>query len=230
MEKTRICKECFSEDIEKGPKMKVAMKDVSKPKKSMLSGKKGTHKLVFKTLDVPDQSKKTGDTVEIEEEEHLTIKNLKQKLMMRLETDVVEIEDTSEFGRGGVYSILIGREKLIDSALKEERKRIIISRQKTFTPSQWEKMGKKDPTYDTVASFGNNTVEQMLKMVFKDEKSKYTPDTLKMTTEMMRLYVVEAASRASSQAKCEGSTVVELEHLEKILPQLLLGFRKFVQV
>lgn len=235
MEKTRICKECFSEDIEKGPKMKVAMKDVSKPKKSMLSGKKGTHKLVFKTPDVPDQSKKTGDTVEIEEEEHLTIENLKQKLMMRLETDVVEIEDTSEFGRGGVYSILIvsphfeglgsiGREKLIDSALKEERKRIIISRQKTFTPSQWEKMGKKDPTYDTVASFGNNTVEQMSKMVFKDEKTKYTPDALKMTTEMMRLYVVEAASRASSQAKCEGSTVVELEHLEKILPQLLLDF------
>ena len=68
-------------------------------------------------------------------------------------------------------------------------------------------MGKKDPTYDTVARFGNNTVEQLSKMVFEDEKTKFTPDALKMTTEMMRLYVVEAASRASSQAKCKGSTV-----------------------
>ena len=45
-----------------------------------------------------------------------------------------------------------------------------------------------------------------------------------MTTEMMRIYVLEAAHRAAAQAKSEGSQVVELEQFEKVLPQLLLDF------
>ena len=103
-------------------------------------------------------------------------------------------------------------------------KTIHISSQKSFTPAQWKKFEGKDPTFNTLAKFGVNTVEQMAKMEFADEKTKFNQDGLMMTTEMLRLYVVEAASRASSQAKCEGSTVVELEHLEKILPQFLMDF------
>ena len=87
-----------------------------------------------------------------------------------------------------------------------------------------EEIGGKDPTFNTLAKFGVNTVDQMAKMVFTDEKTKFNQDGLMMTTDMLRLYVVEAASRASSQANCEGSTVAELEHLEKILPQFLLDF------
>ena len=45
-----------------------------------------------------------------------------------------------------------------------------------------------------------------------------------MTTEMMRIFVMEAAHRAAGQAKFKGSPVVELEQLEKVLPQLLLDF------
>ena len=45
-----------------------------------------------------------------------------------------------------------------------------------------------------------------------------------MTTEMMRIYVIEAAHRAAYQTKSEGSQTVQLEHIEKILPQFLLDF------
>ena len=206
--------------------------DITEPKE-----KKRTYKLAFKTPEAALKSKKKENTVEQDDDDDddFNKEKLKKKLMIRLEADLVIVEDTSEFGRGGVYSILIvshlfdelgkiGREKLIDSALKDVKKKIVISRQKSFTPSQWEIFGKKDPSCDTDACFKTNTVEQLSKMVFENEKIKFTQDGLKMTTEMLRLYVVEAASRASSQAKNEGCTVVELEHLEKILPQLLLDF------
>ena len=61
-------------------------------------------------------------------------------------------------------------------------------------------------------------------MVFTNEKTKYSNDALTMTTEMMRIFVMEAAHRAAGQAKSVGSPVVELEQLEKVLPQLLLDF------
>ena len=42
-------------------------------------------------------------------------------------------------------------------------------------------------------------------MHFSNEKTKFTPDALIMTTEMMRIYVLEAATRAATQAKSEGN-------------------------
>ena len=61
-------------------------------------------------------------------------------------------------------------------------------------------------------------------MVFTNEKTKYGNDARTMSTEMMRIYVLEAAHRAAAQAKSEGSQVVELEQMEKVLPQLLIDF------
>jgi len=77
---------------------------------------------------------------------------------------------------------------------------------------------------DTKAKFSKETIDQISKMEFQSEKTKYSNDALNMTTEMLRVYVLEAASRASAQAKSEGCEVVELEHLEKVLPQFLLDF------
>ena len=40
----------------------------------------------------------------------------------------------------------------------------------------------------------------------------------------MRIFVMEAMTRAAEQAKKEDSDEISLEHLEKILPQFLLDF------
>ena len=53
---------------------------------------------------------------------------------------------------------------MIKSAIEEEMKTIHISKQKSFTPAQWKIFGGKDPTFNTLAKFGVNTVEQMAKM------------------------------------------------------------------
>ncbi len=42
--------------------------------------------------------------------------------------------------------------------------------------------------------------------------------------EYMRIYVLEAITRAAEQAKKEDCHEVTLDHLEKILPQFLLDF------
>nr|XP_033777151.1 centromere protein X-like [Geotrypetes seraphini] len=43
-------------------------------------------------------------------------------------------------------------------------------------------------------------------------------------TEMLKVFVQEAAARAARQAQSEDVPTVDLEHLEKVLPQLLLDF------
>ena len=43
----------------------------------------------------------------------------------------------------------------------------------------------------------------------------------------MKVFVLEALSRAAEQAKKEDSREVSLEHMEKILPQFLLDFAWF---
>ena len=42
--------------------------------------------------------------------------------------------------------------------------------------------------------------------------------------ELMTVFVREAATRAAVQAHNEKAGVVEVEHVEKVLPQLLLDF------
>jgi hypothetical protein len=50
-------------------------------------------------------------------------------------------------------------------------------------------------------------------------------ESLKLTTEMIRLFVVEAIHRASAVEKQEeGYGVVTQEHLEKVLAELMLDF------
>jgi stress-induced morphogen len=224
------CKGCKADALQKVQALKTLPVLEAKTKKKALVDKTSTE------VAAESKKKKVGSEFEFsEEDDAISIEFLKEKLMMKLEADVVEISDTSEFGRGGVFAItvvsnkfeghgVIAREKMIKSAIEEELKTIFISKQKSFTPGQWQIFGEKDPTVHTLAKFGLNTVEQMAKMEFVDEKTNFNKDGLLMTSEMLRLYVVEAASRASSQAKCEGSTVVELEHLEKILPQFLMDF------
>ncbi|XP_032822873.1 centromere protein X isoform X1 [Petromyzon marinus] len=68
------------------------------------------------------------------------------------------------------------------------------------------------------------TVGKLLAMHFKDEKTKVNADALKLMTSLLRLFVTEAAMRAGRQAESEAVDVVDVAHLEKVLPQLLLDF------
>jgi len=74
------------------------------------------------------------------------------------------------------------------------------------------------------ARFARETVDQLSKLSFSQDKTKYNSEALSITSEMIRVYVLEAAHRAAARAKSDGSGSVEAEHLEKILPQFLLDF------
>ncbi|XP_039123317.1 protein MHF2 homolog [Dioscorea cayenensis subsp. rotundata] len=47
---------------------------------------------------------------------------------------------------------------------------------------------------------------------------------LKISCELLRLFVTEAVQRAAIIAEAEGTEKIEPTHLERILPQLLLDF------
>ncbi|KAK3017855.1 hypothetical protein RJ639_004547, partial [Escallonia herrerae] len=58
---------------------------------------------------------------------------------------------------------------------------------------------------------------------------KYHPasanaNALKLSCELLRVFVAEAIQRASTIAGAEGVSKIEATHLERILPQLLLDF------
>ncbi|KAL0385188.1 UNVERIFIED_CONTAM: protein MHF2 [Sesamum radiatum] len=49
-------------------------------------------------------------------------------------------------------------------------------------------------------------------------------NALKLSCELLRVFVTEAIQRAATIAEAEGSLKIEATHLERILPQLLLDF------
>ena len=132
---------------------------------------------------------------------------IKNKLKEKLSAEHVDVLDTSEFGGGGEFAAIIvsnpfegkyfiARNKIVNSALEEELKTFHAFSQKCFTPEQWKVFGCKDPTCETKARFAKETVDKISKLVFTNEKSN---DGLTMTTEMMRIFVMEAAHRAAAQ-------------------------------
>ncbi|KHN34373.1 Centromere protein X [Glycine soja] len=49
-------------------------------------------------------------------------------------------------------------------------------------------------------------------------------NALKLTSELLRIFITEAVQRAATIAEAEGASQIEPTHLEIILPQLLLDF------
>lgn len=58
-------------------------------------------------------------------------------------------------------------------------------------------------------------------MSFKDAKTKLPEESLILINEVLRSLVLEAALRAAKQTMRDHRTAVELEQIEKILPQLV---------
>ncbi|KAH7858649.1 hypothetical protein Vadar_026261 [Vaccinium darrowii] len=49
-------------------------------------------------------------------------------------------------------------------------------------------------------------------------------NALKLSCELLRVFVTEAVERAATIAEAEGASKIEATHLERVLPQLLLDF------
>lgn len=67
-------------------------------------------------------------------------------------------------------------------------------------------------------------MSRLLHLYFRDDKTKVSVDALQLTAELLRIFVVEAAVRGVRQAQAEDMTLVDVDQLEKVLPQLLLDF------
>ncbi|XP_043723663.1 protein MHF2 homolog [Telopea speciosissima] len=58
----------------------------------------------------------------------------------------------------------------------------------------------------------------------KNRPTTANANALKLSSELLRLFITEAVQRAASIAEAEGVDKIETTHLERILPQLLLDF------
>ncbi|XP_058417898.1 centromere protein X [Diceros bicornis minor] len=76
----------------------------------------------------------------------------------------------------------------------------------------------------TCAGFRKELVSKLLYLHFKDDKTKVSGDALQLMAELLKIFVVEAAIRSIWQAQAEDLALVDLDQLEKVLPQLLLDF------
>ncbi|KAI9030004.1 centromere protein X [Phycomyces nitens] len=83
-----------------------------------------------------------------------------------------------------------------------------------------------EPEQDT---FPSETVHAMFKHSWGENNVKISKDALALSCEFLRLFTAEAVHRASDEAEKPGvpkdaSRKIDIEHLEIILPQLVLDF------
>ncbi|XP_062886629.1 centromere protein X isoform X4 [Mobula hypostoma] len=74
------------------------------------------------------------------------------------------------------------------------------------------------------AKFKKELISKLLYFYFTDQKTKVSGDAVIIMCEMIKLFVLEAAARTARQASSEDSKAAEIDHFEKVLPQLLLDF------
>ncbi|XP_033827294.2 centromere protein X [Periophthalmus magnuspinnatus] len=77
---------------------------------------------------------------------------------------------------------------------------------------------------ETEITFRKETVNKLLSSFFKEEKTRLSSDAVVLMAEMLKIFVQEAAVRSQKQAEAEDCNQVDIEHFEKIVPQLLLDF------
>ncbi|XP_028266984.1 centromere protein X [Parambassis ranga] len=77
---------------------------------------------------------------------------------------------------------------------------------------------------DADVCFKKDTVSKLLSSFFTEDKTKLGGDAALLMAEMLQIFVKEAAVRSQKQAESEDCDQVDIEHFEKILPQLLMDF------
>ncbi|XP_006886374.1 PREDICTED: centromere protein X [Elephantulus edwardii] len=73
----------------------------------------------------------------------------------------------------------------------------------------------------TGTGFRKELVNKLLHLHFRDPKTRVSADAQQLMAEMLRIFVVEAAVRGVRQSQAEDVTRVEVDQLEKVLPQLV---------
>ncbi|XP_049715777.1 centromere protein X isoform X2 [Loxodonta africana] len=73
------------------------------------------------------------------------------------------------------------------------------------------------------AGFRKELVSKLLYLHFRDSKTRVSTDALQLVAEMLRIFVIEAAVRGVRQAQAEDLPCVDVDQLEKVLPQLVCG-------
>ncbi|KAF5743711.1 centromere protein X isoform X1 [Tripterygium wilfordii] len=58
----------------------------------------------------------------------------------------------------------------------------------------------------------------------KNRPTSANAKALKLSCELLRVFLAEAVQRAATVAEVEGANKIEVTHFERILPQLLLDF------
>ncbi|XP_075072892.1 centromere protein X [Mixophyes fleayi] len=77
---------------------------------------------------------------------------------------------------------------------------------------------------EETVEFRKGIVSKLLHMHLGEDRTKVSADAILLVAELLKVFVHEAAGRAARQAQSEDVPVVHIEHVEKILPQLLLDF------
>ncbi|XP_041321978.1 centromere protein X isoform X1 [Pyrgilauda ruficollis] len=72
--------------------------------------------------------------------------------------------------------------------------------------------------------FRKNTVDRLLRLNFRDGRTRVNAEAQLLVGELLKVFVREAAARAARQAQAEDLKKVDTEQVEKVLPQLLLDF------
>ncbi|KAM7273450.1 hypothetical protein ACFE04_028114 [Oxalis oulophora] len=69
-----------------------------------------------------------------------------------------------------------------------------------------------------------NTADVSTVTLKKNRLTSANPNALKLSCQLLRVFITEAVQRAATIAEAEGVTKIQPTHLERILPQLLLDF------
>ncbi|XP_033923877.1 centromere protein X isoform X1 [Melopsittacus undulatus] len=77
---------------------------------------------------------------------------------------------------------------------------------------------------EKAVGFRKETVGRLLHLHFRDGRTRVNGDAQLLMMEMLNVFVRETAARAARQAQAEDLGKVDVEHVEKVLPQLLLDF------
>ncbi|CAL1390555.1 unnamed protein product [Linum trigynum] len=89
----------------------------------------------------------------------------------------------------------------------------------TRTALEREKNGRNEAPTDadfvTVGGAGTSK---------KNRPTSANSNALKLSAELIRIFISEAVQRAAAIAEAEGESKIEATHFERILPQLLLDF------
>lgn len=74
----------------------------------------------------------------------------------------------------------------------------------------------------TYFTYLQEVIKQVMIETFEDNKTKLSSDTVQLVSEIARSLCNEACLRAATRAIQDGSDKIDIDHLEKILPQLVI--------